>query len=419
MIHSAFAIRRGPGRRAPHLLAPLTLLLAAGCGGTGSATGPADMGAPIDAPVVDAPAVAGDLGADELDTFVLAKMATARVPGAAAVVVKGGQIILSRAWGLANIEENRPVTPDTVFMLASISKTVSATAMMQLYEQHRFGLDDDVDGALGWTARNPSFPSTPLTYRQLLSHTSSIEDGANQTDYVVDGMDSPITLDDFLKGYLVSGGKYYYDDNWNATHAPGTYYSYSDTGIALAGDLVEKLAGQNLQDYCRAHIFDPLGMKETSWFLRDLDQSHIAMPYTSTGPDQYTPNGYYGYPDYPDGQLRTSAPQLARFLLMFIQSGTYGGAKILDAATVTEMSTKQPKSDDGLGWELTSIGTYDVIGHEGGDNGLSTDMYFDPATGAGFILLTNGDVYLHIDSGPRYDAMVALDEKLLEYGESH
>jgi CubicO group peptidase (beta-lactamase class C family) len=189
--------------------------------------------------------------------------------------------------------------------------------------------------------------------------------------------------------------------------------------MALAGDLVEKLAAQDLQTYCRAHIFQPLGMNETSYFLRDLDRTHIAMPYTADGNGGFTPNGYYCYPDYPDGQLRTSAPQLARFLLMFMGGGEYGGARILQSATVTEMQTLQPQSEEGLQWEFATIGAYDVIGHEGGDNGLSTDMYFDPRTGAGFILLTNGDVYLSYDSGPKYDAMLAIDEVLLDYGEKY
>src|SRR5262249_17019716 len=91
--------------------------------------------------------------------------------------------------------------PDTLFMLASISKTVTAVALMQLYEQGRFGLDDPIDTNLGRLVRNPNFPSVPITYRMLLSHTSSIEDGLHYADYYVYDMDSPIALDAFVTGY--------------------------------------------------------------------------------------------------------------------------------------------------------------------------------------------------------------------------
>src|SRR2546423_10741093 len=207
-------------------------------------------------------------------------MQTARIPGLAAVAVKGDQTLLSRAWGDADVSAHRPVTTDTLFMLASVSKTVTAVALMQLWELGRFKLDDSIDAVLGYAARNPKFPDAAITYRMLLSHTSSIEDGVHSFDYYVMDMDSPISLSTLYEGYLKPGGAYYDASNWNATNAPGTHYSYSNLGLSLAGLLVEKLSGMSLQDYCRQHIFAPLAMNETSYFLKDLDRTHIAMPYS-------------------------------------------------------------------------------------------------------------------------------------------
>src|SRR3954465_16001521 len=117
-----------------------------------------------------APPVPGDAGtvaggsdagtAPDLDDYVLARMQTARIPGLAAVAVKAGQTVLSRGWGDADISTHRPATTDTLFMLASVSKTVTSVALMQLWELGKFKLDDSIDAVLGYAARNPKFPDT-------------------------------------------------------------------------------------------------------------------------------------------------------------------------------------------------------------------------------------------------------------------
>lgn len=384
------------------LLVVLPLLLA-DCGG--AATPPAPSGA-------DA-GTSPDLGpSSDLDAYVVARMQTARIPGLAAVLVKTDHTVFSGAWGEADLSAHRPITTDTLFMLASISKTVTAAALMQLYELGKFKLDDSIDAVLGYQARNPKFPDTAITYRMLLSHTSSIEDGVHSFDYYVMDMDSPISLQALYDGYLKPGGAYYDASNWNSTSAPGTHYSYSNLALSLGGLLVEKLSGMSLQDYCQQHIFAPLGMNESSFLLKGLDRTHIAMPYSVDTSGNYVPAGYYCYPDYPDGQLRTSATQLAQFLLSFIQFGGH----ILAKATVEEMRKKQPSSEEGLQWEFETIGSRQVIGHGGSDLGVSTMMGFDPTTGAGFVVLTNGNVYSNGDPAQ----IQALDEiyaKLLELAE--
>jgi CubicO group peptidase (beta-lactamase class C family) len=373
-------------------------------------------GRPAAQPGADAGTVPDGGTSSELDSYVLARMQTARIPGLAAVAVKTDHAVFSGAWGEADLSVHRPATTDTLFMLGSISKTVTAVALMQLYELARFKLDDPIDPVLGYPARNPKFPDIPITYRMLLSHTSSIEDGVHSFDYYVMDMDSPISLQALYDGYLKPGGGYYDASNWNSTNAPGTHYSYSNLGLSLAGLLVEKISGTSLQDYCQQHIFAPLAMNESSFLLKGLDRTHIAMPYSVDASGTYMPAGYYCYPDYPDGQLRTSASQLARFLMAFIQFGQAGGVQILTKATVEEMRKQQPASDEGLQWEFETIGGKQLMGHGGSDLGVSTMMLFDPTTGAGFVVLTNGNVYGNGDPAQ----IQALDEiyaKMLELAE--
>lgn len=371
-------------------------------------------GAPDTGPGVSSDAgPATDASQSELDQYVLARMQTARIPGLAAVAIKNGQPVFSGAWGEVDLASHRPATADTLFMLASVSKTVTAVALMQLWEAGKFQLDDSIDAVLGYAARNPKFPDTPITYRMLLSHTSSIEDGIHSFDYYVMDMDSPISLEALYQGYLKPGGAYYDVSNWNQTKKPGTHYAYSNLGLSLAGLLVEKLSGQSLQAYSQQHIFAPLAMNESSFLLAGLDRSHIAMPYSVDADGNYQPAGYYCYPDYPDGQLRTSANQLARFLAAFSQFGQLGDAHILARATVEEMRKQQPASAEGLQWEPETLSGRQLLGHGGADVGVSTMMLFDPMTTAGFVVLTNGNVYSN-DDPTQIQALEEIYGKMLE-----
>ena len=330
---------------------------------------------------------------EDLDTFILDLMNTHHVPGLAACIVKNGKMLWTGTYGYANIEEHRPVQKGTLFELASVSKTVTTTALMQLYEAGLFGLDDDINGYLPFAVRNPAHPADAITFRMLLTHTSSIRDNWDLMRYYW-GSDSPIPLDEYLWNYLTPQGKYYFPDkNYYTDMRPGTSWHYSNIGIVVAGYLVEAISGVPFDQRCEDHIFTPLGMDETSWFLAGLDPAHIAMPYHWDG-SEYVPYGFFGYSDYPAGQLRTSVDQLACFLISYIQQGEYQGARILDSATVDLILTVQLpdlNNSQGLVWFYQNLlGRY-LWGHTGGDFGIATRMHFDPSTGIGVITLSNGE----------------------------
>jgi CubicO group peptidase (beta-lactamase class C family) len=137
------------------------------------------------------------------------ELQTLGVSGLAAGIVKNGRLVCTAVAGMANIEQNRPVTPDTLFILASVSKTVTATALMQLYDQGRFKLDDDVNKYLPFQVHIPAHPKRPITFRQLLIHTSSIKDNDKIINSLFVQGDSPVALKDFMQGYFMPGGKYY------------------------------------------------------------------------------------------------------------------------------------------------------------------------------------------------------------------
>jgi len=335
-----------------------------------------------------------------LDSLILAKMNTYNFPGLSACVVKDDQIIWKGAFGYADFEHNLMVTDSTLFHIASVSKTVTGTALMQLWEKGLFGLDHDINNYLPFQVRNPAYPNDSITFRMLLTHTSSIREDWNFLSSLITwGGDSPIALDSFLVNYLVPGGSYYSANNYRPV-APGSTYEYSpNVGVALIGYLVDTLSNNSFEQYCQDSIFVPLGMNETSWFLANLDTNNIAMPYYYSG-GIYHSYGHYGTPFYPAGQLRTSAIQFSRFLSAFIQMGQINGVRILDSATVALMTTVQDSAIEPtqcLIWfkndyYIPDVGMRTICGHQGGGDGVSSLIVYTLETGenVGAIVLANG-----------------------------
>ncbi len=345
-----------------------------------------------------------------LDSLIQAEMEARHIPGAATCAIKNGEIIWSTGHGWAIIEDSIPVTDTTLFMLASVSKTITAVAVMQLWEQNAFDLDDDINDYLPFEVHNPNFTDSIITFRHLLTHTSSITDNWSAMPYSVG--DSPIALGEYLADYLVPGGVYY-DSSLNfGVFPPGTQMSYCNVAVALAGYMVEAIA-DSFPIWCEDSIFTPLDMYETAWFLANLDTSNIAVPYHWQG-SGYTPYEHYGYPDYPSGQLRTSSSQLARFLIAFQQHGIIDTTRILDSTTVDLMTTiqyPQLNQHQGLIWLETLLDGRWVWGHDGGDQGVHTRMYYCPAENTAAIVLTNGE------SLPGGAAIIdALFDYAVEYG---
>ena len=327
-----------------------------------------------------------------LDIFITDQMENKHIPGVSAVIIKDEKLAWVGNYGVANLSTGQPVDTNTLFMLASISKTITATAIMQLYEDGYFELEDDINLHLPFEIYHPSYPDSTITMLQLLTHSAAMRDNWDILDTVYVAGDSPLPLGDFMQGYFEVGGPYYYAEDNFYTYAPGADYNYCNEGIALLGYMVEVFTGQPFNSYCNEHIFEPLCMTNTGWFLSELDTNLIAHPYDYISGSYYD-YGLYGYPDYPDGQLRTTSLSLAKFLWMNMFDGNFNGVQILEPETINLMRSSQIPFIDptqGLVWySYEDGGTW--WGHSGGDSGVSTDMYFNDDTQTGIIVLANSD----------------------------
>ena len=275
----------------------------------------------------------------ELDRFIFDGMKEAKVPGLAAAVVRKDKMIWEGYYGWANREKKIPVTKGTLFQVASVSKPVTACAVMQLVEKGELSLDGDVNEVLPFGVRNPKHPKVSITLRHLLTHTSGIRDNWKvlEDTWVKNG-DFPKPLGESLAAYLQPKGEYYSAKKSFCQWPPGEKSQYSNVGFALAAYLAETKAKVSFETLCQRGVFGPLGMQGSSFRLKGMDQAKIAMPYgfkKKTG--VFKPLGHHGYLDFPSGTLRVTAPHLARFLLSFIGDGQFDGTRVLKAETVREM----------------------------------------------------------------------------------
>jgi CubicO group peptidase (beta-lactamase class C family) len=324
-----------------------------------------------------------------LDSLVQREMAEHHIPGLSACGTKDGRVVWSGSYGWASIEDSIPATDSTLYTLASVSKTATGTALMQLWERGLFGLDDDISPFLPFPVRSSYYPDSATTFRMLLTHTSGIRDNWAVLDPLMSDYDPAVSLRELCEGYFVPGGQYY-DSAWNFYDwAPGHDFSYSNTAVSLAGFLVECIA-DSFPRYCRDSVFLPLGMTATSYLFADLDTDDVAMQYTWDG-QQVLPWGRRSWAIFPACNLKSSVGQLARFLIAYQQSGRYDTTRILDSATVALMTTHPQASGFGLIWFHEYLGRWEMWGHTGGWWGTSTYLGFCRAMHTGTVVLCNMD----------------------------
>jgi CubicO group peptidase (beta-lactamase class C family) len=334
----------------------------------------------------------------QLDAFILEEMQAENIPGMATVIVKGGEVVWRKGYGLADVAGNVPVTDSTIFALASVSKLFTGTALMQLAEGGQIDLDGPINAHMPFNVVNPNHPSAAITFRMLMTHTSSIQDNEPVMDTYYGPGDPTMPLSELMERYFSPNGADYDAQNNFLASAPSAAFEYSNIATALAGYLVERVAQMPFDAYCNEHIFDRLCMRSTSWFLAGLDVAQVAKPHTYAN-GQYTTLAHYGFADYPDGLLRSNVTDLAHFMITFLQQGTFSGNQLLSPTSVAEMLSEQASDDGGvmgLNWYQEEIfledgGTVMLWGHNGGETGVSTDLYIDPETGIGVAVLSNGE----------------------------
>jgi len=325
----------------------------------------------------------GDI--QEFNDYINTSISKANIAGMSIAIVYGDSILFGNGYGYSDIKTKEPFTLETVMNIASISKTFVGVALMHMVEKGLIGLDDDVNNFLPFKILNPHLPESIITPRHLMSHSSGIKD--DQKVYLPSyhyGSDSPIPLGEFIEDYLSPNGTHYSKNNFTKSK-PGEKFVYSNIGAGLAGYIVERVSGKSLNIFTKEIIFKPLGMKNTCWFLSEMDRSKHSRLYESKKNNTLLDNiELYGLTTYPDGGVRTTVADLSRYLLCIMNKGLYKGTRILKEETVSEMLTPDYIDSYTKFW-----GIGDQVGHGGGDPGVSTGMYYSPKNKLGIIFFIN------------------------------
>jgi CubicO group peptidase (beta-lactamase class C family) len=275
------------------------------------------------------------------------------IAGAVVFVLKDGQVLLRKGYGFADAEKKTPVDPvATAFRLASISKTFTWIAVMQLVEQHKLDLDADVNTYLDFQIL-PAFDK-PVTLRNLMTHTAGFEEVLR--DLLFTDLNSKVSLRQFV-----------IENQPKRMFPPGTVSAYSNYGVGLGGYIVERVSGQSFEQYVREHIFAPLGMTH-SGFEEPLPAS--ITPSEGYRTTDKKPVGFEIFLPAPAGGVSSSGADMTRYALALLNGGELDGHRILQPETLAAMWTPQFRANGTMpsicmGFYETWRNSLRFIGHDG------------------------------------------------------
>jgi len=343
-----------------------------------------------------------------LDAYVPALMLEFPTPGVAVVVIANGQTEFFSGYGFADVASREPVTDTTLFSVASISKTLTAIAVMRLVDDGRVELDEPIETYLRrWSFPPSSFDSRGATVRRVLSHTSGLEGGGGPEYTPEERLPS---LVEALNG-----------DNKLGVPArlisePGAVMRYSNDGYSILQLLVEDVTGSAFEDYMRREILRSLGMIRSSFDDPALPEvaSQLATPYDWR--DQPIPTGRV--PGLGAAGLQSSATDLAQLVAVELAATRSDPTPVMPANRYLEMHEPQPNAGAfGLGHVIEDAESLRTVGHTGLIVGWNAAYRFAPGENAGIVVLTNGDngYYVHlaiVDAWARIELGVRLNSRV-------
>ena len=360
------------------------------------------------------------------------------VLGMSVAVIKTDSLVFNKGYGIRDVGRTLPVDNNTMYRIASISKFITTTTLMTLWDEGLFNIDDDISKYIGFTLRNPNFPNDTITIRKLLSHTSSLLDGDGYDTFLsATAGTNPPKLESLLK----PGGAYYTANMFQTRTPKAGYFEYANINFGVIGTLIEKLTGKRFDIVVREKVLIPLGIKG-SFNIQDIDViNDVAALYRKSGnvwtaqvdnykgvkpPARNLTNyviGTNGIIFSPTGGLRISSADLAKIMVVHLNNGLYGTTRIISDAAANLMQktvwTYNGSNGDTMSgifkkYAFANHTTTDLmpgetlIGHPGEAYGLISDMYFSKVKDFGIVFICNGG---NFTSGA-YSGWYALEENI-------
>jgi D-alanyl-D-alanine carboxypeptidase len=327
-----------------------------------------------------------DSGINLLTAWIEAQMAYRRQPGLSIALVSDQKLLWAKGFGYADVEKKKLATPKTRYRIASITKLFTATAVMQLRDEGKLSLDDNVIDHLSWFNPKKTFDERPpVKIWHLLTHTSGLP-RESASPYWTD-MQFP-TREEMIKTLATQ----------EAVAPTETLWKYSNLALSVAGEVVQAASGMPYADYVEKKILQPLGMKDTFVNSPDPDDPLLARGYSRKLPEG--PRTLCGFTDCkgitPAANITTTVEDLAKFAMLQFRDNPCGGRQILSGSTLSEMHRPhwiQPdwKEGWGIGFNILHINGVTYIGHGGAVSGYRTNLRINPVEKMAVIVFTNAN----------------------------
>jgi CubicO group peptidase (beta-lactamase class C family) len=328
-----------------------------------------------------------------LDEWAIEAMNRDVFAGMALGIVKNGELIYSKGFGFANIEARKPVTPETVFRIASISKTFTGIGLMQLWEKGKFDLDDPINDYLKAFKVNHRDPYAPaITFQHLLTHTSGIGELRNLREvFETFVLDKPrgarkagepnMPLGIYMEGELI------------ADAYPGEKWAYANLGFATIGQLIEDISGEAFPAYMLKNVFEPLGMDHSDYLLSARVKDELARGYIfKKGHLQEIPQVYL--PRLGAREVKTSLEDMAKYVGALMNGGSNEKGSVLRPETLEWMFAPHYQQDAhlsamGLAFFIDWFDGIKCVSHGGNLEGFCSYMMVAPQEKLGMVMLVN------------------------------
>ncbi len=316
-----------------------------------------------------------------IDSVIKDEMIDLHIPGAVLSIVKDGEVVYKKGYGFVDMKDRKPADPDnSIFYVGSVSKLVTATAAMQLYEQGTLDLDRDVNEYLKDFSIENSFKN-PVTPFNLMTHTAGFEE--RTTNMIETDPDNRKSL----KDYLASGQQ-------PGIEPPGKYLSYSNYGMTLLGYLVQEISGVPFSDYVNRNILTPLEMENSSFDITPKMKKNLAHAYSYKN-GKFEKIQWVNLIVKPAGSFISTADDMASFMIAHLQKGEFKDNRILDRTTAVTMHSRQFSHHPKLaGWCYGFYerfhGDYRLIEHAGDIAGFASLLALIPDEDFGLFISSNG-----------------------------
>jgi len=330
--------------------------------------------------------------ARKIESYVQEKMIELHAPGGAVAIVKGDKRIFAGYFGWGDIENKKPINSSTIFRIGSISKSMTAIGLMQLWEKGEFKLDDDVNDYFPRPLIFPPNPEEkPVTFRHLLTHTSGGGDLLSYKQLFMKGFGIVI------KGETPEPLEQYIRVGMKTRLEPGDKYIYCNYGYLFLGIAMEEITGEPFYLYMKENVFEPLGMNDTAFWRNDDIRKNIAEGYTyKKGAFEVDPHKTSVM--VPSGNVYANLDDMSRYIIALLNGAKNEYGQVLKPETLDMMMQTQyglDKRQEGYGFGFDThenLWGYRIVGHGGHvPFGFSSQLLLVPDQKLGVIMLTNSE----------------------------